>query len=1202
MSKPEPPIIFLAFASVAVPGHVDLPRLAVERRRIRKELQAAVQAGRCELIERADVTLAEIVEVFQQYSGRIAVLHFAGHADGFSLLMQDDKGKALPAGAQGLAQFLSVQPGLQLVFLNACSTSAQVQGLHEAAVPAVIATRVDIPDDDWVVDFAATFYGGLSGGKSVEDAFVEAQAVRSSAEYAIREHLDGSQWELSATAAGRMWHLPAPQTEANTRPSPPRQPVPMMADRPPAHFIDRPKEYEQIISDLLAGGSGPVAITATVRGAGGFGKTTLAQAICHDDRIRAAFPDGILWATIGDDDAKIIPALGSLYHCLSGHVAQSVIEQDAAAQFSALLGDRRCLIVIDDVWHARHLTPFLQGGPSCARLVTTRLAGVVPNNSKVTTVDAMEKVQAATLLGRDLPTADPRLLADLAAQLGEWPILLTIVNRRLYEDVARGGLPLPKAVVAIRAELDEFGVTAFDIGNEQDRSRAVGACIGASLRHLRPDASYGRQVVDETARFQELAVFPEDVAVPIVAVSVLWRQTGGLSELAAKKVCQRLAELSLILRYDLQAQTILLHDVVRRYLIDRAGPDQCRTLQRSLVAGYQARCGGEWWGLSDDHYVYRHLPWHMREAGQSDTLEQLLQTYRWLSAKLQATDIVGTITDFALRCDTDRQSPLGLLQHALQMSASVLARDKSQLASQLYGRLAGLGTTWAPFVDELDRYERAPWLQPRSPMLTPPGGNLLYTLSGHTEGVSRLLMAPDGRLITACAGGVGGIGSRDHTVRVWDVEHGTLLHSLEGHTDGVSRLLLAPNGRLITACGDTFDSRDHTVKVWDIEHGTLLQSLEGHTAGVRHLVLAPDGQLITACGDTFDSRDHTVKVWDIEHGTLLQSLEGHMDGVTGLVLAPGGKLITACGGSGDYTVKVWDIEHGTLLQSLEGHRDGVDSLVLAPGGQLITACGGSRDHTVKAWDIEHGTLLQSLEGHTAGVRHLVLAPDGKLVTACGGDVSGASDRTVKVWDIEHGTLLQSLEGHMVDVARLLLAPDGKLITACVDDVSGASDRTVRVWDIEHGTLLHSLEGHMDGVSDLLLAPDGRLIIACGDISGPSDHTVKVWDIEHGTLLLSLEGHTAGVSPLCWRRTAGSSLPVAARRATIPSRCGTSSTALCSTRWRAIGTVWTGCCWRRTAASSLPALTAATTPSMCGTSRTARCSTRWRAITNQYKRL
>jgi hypothetical protein len=74
--------------------------------------------------------LAEIVEVFQQYSGRIAVLHFAGHADGFSLLMQDDKGKALPAGAQGLAQFLSVQPGLQLVFLNACSTKAQVRGLR----------------------------------------------------------------------------------------------------------------------------------------------------------------------------------------------------------------------------------------------------------------------------------------------------------------------------------------------------------------------------------------------------------------------------------------------------------------------------------------------------------------------------------------------------------------------------------------------------------------------------------------------------------------------------------------------------------------------------------------------------------------------------------------------------------------------------------------------------------------------------------------------------------------------------------------------------------------------------------------------------------------------------------------------------------------------------------------------------------------
>ena len=48
--------------------------------------------------------------------------------------------QTLPADAAGLAAFLGQQRGLQLVFLNGCSTQAQVKGLLEAGVGVVIAT------------------------------------------------------------------------------------------------------------------------------------------------------------------------------------------------------------------------------------------------------------------------------------------------------------------------------------------------------------------------------------------------------------------------------------------------------------------------------------------------------------------------------------------------------------------------------------------------------------------------------------------------------------------------------------------------------------------------------------------------------------------------------------------------------------------------------------------------------------------------------------------------------------------------------------------------------------------------------------------------------------------------------------------------------------------------------------------------------
>ena len=177
---------------------------------------------------------------------------------------------------------------------------------------------------------------------------------------------------------------------------------PFMVIPPPDDFVQRPQEYDQLINLLLAGDEPTVAITATLQGAGGFGKTTLAQAICHDERIRDAFPDGILWTTIGEDGANVLLGLRKLYRALTGREAQFVDQHDGMTQFSALLTDLRCLIVIDDVWNAAHLQPFLQGGDQCARLVTTRIASVVPKAADMVTVDAMQISEAIALLGAGL--------------------------------------------------------------------------------------------------------------------------------------------------------------------------------------------------------------------------------------------------------------------------------------------------------------------------------------------------------------------------------------------------------------------------------------------------------------------------------------------------------------------------------------------------------------------------------------------------------------------------------------------------------------------------------------------------------------------------------------------------------------------------------------------------------------------------------
>ena len=69
-------------------------------------------------------------------------------------------------------------------------------------------------------------------------------------------------------------------------------------------------------------------------------------------------------------------------------------------EFIERLQFKRCLIVIDDVWNAVDLEPFLQSGPDSARLITTRQVSIANfHGADPLLIEAMmdeEALQAAT--------------------------------------------------------------------------------------------------------------------------------------------------------------------------------------------------------------------------------------------------------------------------------------------------------------------------------------------------------------------------------------------------------------------------------------------------------------------------------------------------------------------------------------------------------------------------------------------------------------------------------------------------------------------------------------------------------------------------------------------------------------------------------------------------------------------------------------
>ena len=136
------------------------------------------------------------------------------------------------------------------------------------------------------------------------------------------------------------------------------RPIIFQARALPLAYVPRPTEFNAIKRLLMSKTSTgtPAAITTALRGAGGFGKTTLAQALCHDPDIQATFADGILWITLGETPPKPLSLLKDLIASFPSPTKQranvNTLEQ-AAAHWRDLLEPRSCLVVLDDVWQNR---------------------------------------------------------------------------------------------------------------------------------------------------------------------------------------------------------------------------------------------------------------------------------------------------------------------------------------------------------------------------------------------------------------------------------------------------------------------------------------------------------------------------------------------------------------------------------------------------------------------------------------------------------------------------------------------------------------------------------------------------------------------------------------------------------------------------------------------------------------------------------
>lgn len=284
----------------------------------------------------------------------------------------------------------------------------------------------------------------------------------------------------------------------------------------------------------------------------------------------------------------------------------------------------------------------------------------------------------------------------------------------------------------------------------------------------------------------------------------------------------------------------------------------------------------------------------------------------------------------------------------------------------------------------------------------PPIATLKHKLMGHTGWVTSVAVNPDNRWVVS--------GSRDRTVKIWDLEKGTCGMTLKGHNNQVNSVTITPDGQRILS-----GSNDRTIRIWNMLTDQCVGVLKGHAHFVKSVVVLADNKRALS-----GSTDQTIKLWDINSRLCLQTFKGHVGTVAALAITADDQR--AVSGSLDKAIKYWNLETGVCLLTLKGHADSVRSVQFTCDEKYVVS--GSDDKTVKLWNLEAGTCEATFEGHQYTVHSVAVSPGGNWVAS-----TGFTDRTVRIWDLKSGKCLQVIRekaGYFAPIS-VMFSPDGKYL-------------------------------------------------------------------------------------------------------------------------------------------------------------------------------
>ncbi|WP_353814121.1 NB-ARC domain-containing protein [Moorena sp. SIO3A2] len=408
--------------------------------------------------------------------------------------------------------------------------------------------------------------------------------------------------------------MPSPGSQVNqTRPN---QAPPL-----PRYYVERPEVSQRLKQILLSQETARVGtlVVSAIYGLGGIGKSTITAALAHDPDIQSDFPDGIFWATLGQQP-DILSFLSTWIQALGDYDFKPINIDSASLQLRTLLSDQKALLVVDDVWHPDHVEPFRVAGGGCRVLVTTREApvkGAIPYNLDVMTLNQSLELLTGCFNNK-LTNQELEYAKTLAKTVGYLPLGLELAAAQIGDGFSwEELLDELQAEIADLEALDRWSAEE-EPSDAKRKNYSLVASFNLSLKRLSPE---------RLKKFAWLGVLPEDVTITETMATTLWN----CNSFKAKKTLRYLRQKALLLPgvSSTQETNYRLHDLLHDLARNLLQPELTLSIteaHQQLLERYQTKTEkGLWHTLPDDGYIYNHLTWHLEKAQKIDQIHQLLK-------------------------------------------------------------------------------------------------------------------------------------------------------------------------------------------------------------------------------------------------------------------------------------------------------------------------------------------------------------------------------------------------------------------------------------------------------------------------------------------------------------------------------------------------------------------------------------------------